>query len=406
MSYEATVSKSVGNTLAFITEIDTRLQAMGWTLYDDLDLATPPYRIYRSEGEDSAAMPVHVKIKWDDVADVVTIDKFVFWDTVTHAGTTMVGPAASLTLSVDDDSSFYCWIYGNKDIFVLITKIATTYDEMCVMRCQPFYLANGDLQSSVSSGSSVVLQLAAGEADNFIVGDSYPILGSGQSEGQELVTVEAVDTGTHQVTVDSLTRGLSANSRIGYHNFPWTHGDLTYLNGWYCIPWDFSGTGNASYGFDSGSSGLLNKAATSPSDMTGYFDLKPTSIQDGGQLFGWISGPMYKFDVYSVYSSEHTISVQDITTGTATSGSSTTLVDSGASWGVNAHQNKCVIITAGTSVGEMRLISSNTSDTLTVPAWTVDVDATSVYTICEKGYRWFYFRSLNNAMALLEVGTV
>lgn len=68
-------------------------------------------------------------------------------------------------------------------------------------------------------------------------------------------------------------------------------------------------------------------------------------------------------------------------TGTATSATSTTLVNSAKTWTVNQWCNYQVRITSGTGIGQVRTITTNTSTTLTVPTWTVTPDATSVYAI-------------------------
>jgi hypothetical protein len=67
-------------------------------------------------------------------------------------------------------------------------------------------------------------------------------------------------------------------------------------------------------------------------------------------------------------------------TGTATSGSSTTLVDSGAAWTVDQWINYQVRITAGTGKGQVRVITANTGTQLTFAAGAT-IDATSVYAI-------------------------
>ena len=68
-------------------------------------------------------------------------------------------------------------------------------------------------------------------------------------------------------------------------------------------------------------------------------------------------------------------------TGTATAATSTTLTNSGKNWGANMWANYQVRITAGTGIGQIRVIASNTATALTVAAWTVQPDATSVYSI-------------------------
>lgn len=71
-------------------------------------------------------------------------------------------------------------------------------------------------------------------------------------------------------------------------------------------------------------------------------------------------------------------------TGTATGGSTSTLVKTGAGWTVNAYAGKYVIIDGGTGIGQCRKIVSNTEDTLTVVVtdgnW-VAPDATSTFKI-------------------------
>ena len=68
-------------------------------------------------------------------------------------------------------------------------------------------------------------------------------------------------------------------------------------------------------------------------------------------------------------------------TGTATSATGTTLVNSAKTWTTNQWSNYQVRIVSGTGAGQIRSITSNTGTTLTVPTWTITPDATSVYNI-------------------------
>ena len=70
-------------------------------------------------------------------------------------------------------------------------------------------------------------------------------------------------------------------------------------------------------------------------------------------------------------------------TGTSTgTNTTTTLNNTGKAWGTNCYANSQVRITAGTGLGQRRVIASNTATALTVAvAWTVTPDATSVYSI-------------------------
>lgn len=69
-------------------------------------------------------------------------------------------------------------------------------------------------------------------------------------------------------------------------------------------------------------------------------------------------------------------------TATATSGSTSTLADTGIGWTIDEHVGKNVEITSGTGAGQIRRIESNTIDTLTVSdLFTTAPDSTSVYKI-------------------------
>jgi len=69
-------------------------------------------------------------------------------------------------------------------------------------------------------------------------------------------------------------------------------------------------------------------------------------------------------------------------TGTATSGSATTIVNSAKNWAVNQWANGCQVrIVSGTGAGQIRPIVSNTSTAITVSGWNTNPDSTSVYSI-------------------------
>jgi hypothetical protein len=85
-------------------------------------------------------------------------------------------------------------------------------------------------------------------------------------------------------------------------------------------------------------------------------------------------------------------------TGTATSATGTTLVNSAKTWATNQWANYQVRIVSGTGAGQIRSITSNTSTTLTIPTWTTTPDATSVYSI--EGNDDFLYYIGNGAVAM------
>jgi hypothetical protein len=93
-------------------------------------------------------------------------------------------------------------------------------------------------------------------------------------------------------------------------------------------------------------------------------------------------------------------SVAQFATGTSTgSNTTTTLNNTGKAWLTNQWANYQVRITAGTGIGQIRMIASNTSTALTVSAaWTVTPDATSVYAI--EGNDDYMYLLGNNAVTM------
>lgn len=85
-------------------------------------------------------------------------------------------------------------------------------------------------------------------------------------------------------------------------------------------------------------------------------------------------------------------------TGTATSATSTTLVNSAKTWATNQWTNYQVRIVSGTGAGQIRTIASNDGTSVTVAAWTVTPDDTSVYSI--EGNDDFLYLMGNGAVTL------
>ena len=92
-------------------------------------------------------------------------------------------------------------------------------------------------------------------------------------------------------------------------------------------------------------------------------------------------------------------SYEQFAIGTATAGAASTLTNSAKTWTVNQWTNYQIRITAGTGVGQVRTIASNTATVITVgAAWTTNPDATSVYAI-EANEDFLYLMG-NNAVTM------
>lgn len=85
--------------------------------------------------------------------------------------------------------------------------------------------------------------------------------------------------------------------------------------------------------------------------------------------------------------------------GTATAGTTNTLSNSTKSWTTNQWTNYQIRITAGTGIGQVRTIASNTGTQITVTSnWTVTPDTTSEYSI--EGNDDFIYLLGNNAVTM------
>lgn len=84
--------------------------------------------------------------------------------------------------------------------------------------------------------------------------------------------------------------------------------------------------------------------------------------------------------------------------GTATGGTSTTLLNSTKNWTTSQWVNYQIRITGGTGAGQVRTILSSQPTTITVSGWTVNPDATSTYVI--EGNEDYLYLLGNNAVTL------
>ena len=89
---------------------------------------------------------------------------------------------------------------------------------------------------------------------------------------------------------------------------------------------------------------------------------------------------------------------KNFATGTATSATGTTLTQTGKTWAASQWINYQVRITGGTGAGQIRTITANTADSLTVATWTTTPDATSTYAI--EGNDDFLYYMGNGAVTL------
>jgi len=116
MSYTYRVAKTYNNRAAFLADIWTDLESMGWSLHDDQSGSS--YRVYKSNGENSDRIYEYAKIDYA-TANTIKIYAYAWWNNSTHAGSSAAYDYTSLTTS---ETGFTGWIYGSKNFVALMTK--------------------------------------------------------------------------------------------------------------------------------------------------------------------------------------------------------------------------------------------------------------------------------------------
>jgi hypothetical protein len=146
-------------------------------------------------------------------------------------------------------------------------------------------------------------------------------------------------------------------------------------------------------------------------DVTSYFTSNyGSAVQQTvqvGMQFGGLATINHSVKLIITYEFDDT---ELLDSGTATSGSNNTLVNSGESWNADEWIDQYVKITGGTGSGQVRRITDNDGTTLTVDSnWGTNPDATSTYQILQAKFKTVRIpiesnlSSLTNTLA--EIGT-
>lgn len=400
MSFVRRVKYLANNSADAAGKIKDDMVSMGWTLHDDQSGASKYYVLY-SDGEDSDLPKVYVKLDWNS-ANTLKSTLYLYWNNSTHVGTVSFY-SSQHDVVFDDDDTFYLWVYGDKNFITIITNV-TAYDGQMFGAMTPFVNHTGTLQSGVSSGSNVVLTLAAGEADKFKANYYYQIVGVAD-EGRDRVQVTNVNKSNNQITISNLPRNYGANSIIGLVPWPWIIGCFANASMYpYNLYYNGAGTTNES-NHSCNLEYLIDTNYTNPDERVNEHILIPYYFKEYNSMsvaMGYIDNYIMKI---TIGADEDIATSGELDEGTSSgSNTSTTLNDTTKSWATNEWENKCLAIIDGTGSGQIRKISSNTATALTVDvAWTVTPDATSDYIICSHGWRIFYFSSSSYRKAVMEV---
>ena len=369
----------------------------GWTLHDTVSGTGELRYVMTSSGESGEEIPCYFSMFKDNTnANRIKFEVHKYWDNTTHTDTYKISCSYYAYFNTDDDGPFYIWASVTADSASLVVYTQNVHKYVNMQVISPLYPEpNGILQSSVTAGSNVVVQLDTGEATNFQAPKYYQII---DDNNREWVEVNDVDKANDQLTITTLSYNFSADARIGTQPWRWLFHNVSYQYGGYNFRHDLNGSTDQSYQYV----GNVNY------NMFAYQEVDPDERAE--QNYPMWPHIYYEVDNVSVAGIQKTdahttclrcyintnkelpMSVGNHDTGTSTgSNTSTTLNDTTKSWATNAYQNKVVMIAGGTGIGQFRTISSNTATQLTISeSWTTTPDATSEYTICDEGWTYLY----------------
>jgi len=384
MAYTYRVAKTYNIRADFLTDLWADLASMGWTLHDDQSGSS--YQVWKSDGEASDRIYEYVKIDWI-TANAIQVRAYAWWDATTHTGSSAAYSYGSITTA---ETGFTGWIYGNKNLVALMTKVSATYYRTGFGHFnKKFLTVETTLTADATSGTNVTTTVTS--TSGFLAGSYYQILGS-VGEGRDEVQVSSITDSTHMV-IASLLRNYGTGAKIGQSpsTFGYWSGSANFYQ---TCQLAVAGTAVCSNsGYYLLNTPLLNTAYIDPNQRdSDFYYLQPLiGYETSGVAFAAYNDEYILQAPLGAIEDVFYAGVQD--SGTAESGNATTLTDNNKSWATNAWANKVVVITTGTGAGQTRKITSNDATALTVPTWVTNPDSTSQYVICDEAYRCLY----NNA---------
>lgn len=352
-------------------------------------------RVYKSNGEDSNRIYEYVVIYTYTSTTEIFFYPTYYWNTTTKATAGLVYAASNTNINTIE-TGFYLWIYGNKNLVHVLTKISSTYDKMIfghLNKCMNTLVTT--TTSGIATGTSVPVAVTSTTGFDLIT--NYQIIGA-NGEGRDPLNLNSIDSPT-QMTITSVARNYSAGAFIGV--MPSLFGGLNggaSLNWYPTCPQQVVGTTACAAASNCTILPPKTLLSSDPDTRTNKYLLQPfwfsTVIEN---LAANVSAGLAYNDEFILLcgdtgmTSEDTFSVGRLDTGTSSgSNDSTTLNDTSKTWTTNAYAGKVIIITGGLGAGQIKKIASNTATAITLESgWIFEVvPTTSTYIICDEGYRY------------------
>jgi len=368
-------------------DVQTFMIGVGWTLHDDVDADN---KVYKTNG--SLGNYPYVYLKLTKSADRVTMILYLYWNEVTHVGSVYTSYHNSYNYCLYN-SDYKMGLIGNADVVSIVNYSSAISSAGCIVGFfdKLFHSEITTTSGSVSTGTYVDLPVVS--TAGFVVGQNVQIVGV-DYEGRDQLTISDVQESSY-ITVENLPRNYASGAFVGVTPCP--AGSTTYVTKsnlmLLCHRLAVGAANSTTQHYAALSSPIIYNYID-PDQASGLYGLMPLcglgfSVD---HVVGWMdldglckySSSAVMDDVFAVIEGTNQPE-QGAVTSTTVSG----LYDAGKSWGVNAHADRYVVVVDGNGVGQSRKILSNTADTLTVVAWDNNPNASSIYRLCDKVYRYW-----------------
>ena len=386
MAYDTIYVTGYGSTTEMLTTICSGIEVLGWESYDDISSTS---QVYRSMGENGDYLPGYVHLQV--VSTHIKVEAYTQWNLSTHTG--VGGNYYHTYADIYYIADRFMHIYGNKDFIIVWVSYGgnATYKKYAIFgHIAPFDTTKTTLASSISAGSNVVATVSG--TTNFSTERNYIIAGQNY-EGRDVISINTISGST--MTIDSLPRDYAAGAVIGSN--PLTMATFQSNLGYPVATYSMSG-GTTSCGSVQTTTYVSFIVATTdadPNSSWGCYILQDWMFEETEAAYkapiGYLSNPGIKVvpvnETTVNYDSDMYIigNQQDASVSSATSN---TIVDNTKSWVTNEFAGKVVVIVNGTSLGQTRIIASNTSTTITLnTSWFVIPVSGDLFKIVDEVYR-------------------
>jgi len=400
MAYKGYSFKYVGTRDSMWAYIQAFMIEIGWTLHDDI---SETVKVYKSNGESGKEPYGYV---WIDggTSTYIQFGLYQYWDEVNHIGYRQQTGGAGTTVqrlqnfgTVGD-----AVLAGDKDFVWLIP-----YAENAVYGVHFGHLpVRFDPNIAYAMGTAGTCgTLLVSDSTYFGAGKYMQIVGAGTEGCEGLQVQEVVDA--QNIIVTKLSNNYGTGSVIGapasvfgwcshssYYNrfYPTSHysdsgttvsasySTIYHITGWHSYYHHFSKKRCMNLIM------VVNDSVTDSGIMLGMFGTNCSyPFLSTWDISGWNTSGEYG------------------TAGTATTGGSSLVIETGKNWTADIHANRFFVVESGTGAGQMKKILGNDATSLTLQGTLGTAFGASRYKIYDHVWRQLIYVPSQGANASIRI---